>query len=108
MANNYALRRHGGHAPGHVRDTFLNAVSAFEIWDGKQPEPMIEHEVNYQPVEISLSQACGLVWNCTDQLPGGVVAQLEECGLSLRSGSYAADARALRRWIRGRPRLVSI
>jgi hypothetical protein len=31
---------------------------------------MVEHEENYQPRLITISQACGLVWKCNDILPG--------------------------------------
>ena len=69
---------YGGHAPGHVRDAFCKAVYAFHRWDGTGPEPKVEFEVNYQPTLISLSEACGLVWNCTDVLPGDLWHLLEE------------------------------
>jgi hypothetical protein len=61
--------RHG-HAPGHVQDTFLAAVEAFYRWRRGQPEPTVEYEINYVPHEIPISRACGLVWNCSDILPG--------------------------------------
>jgi hypothetical protein len=89
-----------GHAPGHVRDTFGDAVEAFVDWDGTGPEPTIEFEVNYKPRQITLSEACGLLWNCTDIMPSEMVSRLEE--VELKSLTYAAGARAMRRWIVGR------
>jgi hypothetical protein len=100
---NYAHGRHGGHSPGHVRDTFLKAVDAFDTWVGRDngigPEPKVEHEVKYEPVEISLTRACGLVWNSTDTLPGYAVDLLNDCDLKLTTTNYAGAARTVRRWI---------
>jgi hypothetical protein len=87
----------GGHAPGHYRDCFERAVEAFMKWKGRGPEPMVEFEINYVPTKISVSQACGLLWNCTDILPGWIVDEIEELGL--KSRTYAAGARAMRRSI---------
>jgi len=67
---NFRVRLLGGHAPGHVRDAFLAAIEAFYHWDDGEPEPTVPFEINYEPVEIPISKACGLVWNCTDILPG--------------------------------------
>ncbi len=62
----------GGHAAGHVRDTFLSSVEAYTCWDGTGPEPLAGFEVNYEQRQIPISKACGLVWNCLDILPGNV------------------------------------
>jgi hypothetical protein len=43
-----ARLRHG-HAPGHVRDTFVNAVDEFLNWKPGEAEPVVEFEVNYEP-----------------------------------------------------------
>ena len=40
------------HAPGHIRDTFLAAVDAFVAWKPGQPEPTVEHKINYNPRQI--------------------------------------------------------
>jgi hypothetical protein len=84
-----------GHRPGHVRDTFLQAIEAWLCWQRGQPEPMIKHEVGYLPRLISLSQACGLVLKCTDILPGTEVDALLDEGLPLKRRTYAAAARAI-------------
>lgn len=74
----------GGHAPGHLRDAFLEAVEA----DGDNPYV----DVGYDDVPMSLLQLCGLLWNCTDILPSDACAMLD-----LAQGStYAMAARALR------------
>jgi hypothetical protein len=38
--------------------------------DDGEPEPTVEYEIGYEPRQIPISRACGLVWNCTDILPG--------------------------------------
>jgi len=77
----------------------LKAVEAFVYWNGTDPEPRVEFEVNYEPQPISLSKACGLVWNCTDILPGGEEQLLSvELGMNT-SGTYASAARAMHRWL---------
>lgn len=88
------------HMPGHIRDTFLRAVEAMERWQpGKKP-PTVEHEVNYEPRQISLVEACHLVWNCTDVLPGSEYHFIKtECDVPNMGGSYAAAARQLKAWI---------
>ncbi|MFZ0848820.1 MAG: hypothetical protein WAO08_06415 [Hyphomicrobiaceae bacterium] len=90
-----------GHAPGHVRDTFLNAIEAFEAWRIGEPEPTVEYEVNYIPRQISLTEACGLVWNCNDILPGHYFAGMEEIGAKRQT--YAAAAQAMHSFIANKP-----
>lgn len=89
-----------GHARGHVRAIFCDAVEAFERWDGTGPEPAVEFEINYEPQQISISKACGLVWNCTDVTPADIDRQVrdlvgEDARLPKRR-TYAAAARAIR------------
>src|SRR5262245_53752768 len=82
-----------GHAPGHVRDTFLRAIEAFMAWEIDEPEPTVEYEVNYVPRQITLSQACGLLWNCNDVLPGSSFHDVEDA-LGVKRQTYAAVAQA--------------
>lgn len=87
--------RHG-HAPGHVRETFCEAVDAFLNWKPGQAEPMVEYEVNYEPQLIPISRACTLVWNCTDIAPGVLVQELrDDAQFEMKSLTYAACARAM-------------
>src|SRR5262249_34361812 len=79
-----------GHAPGHVR--VCNAIDAFADWNEGEPEPTVEFEVNYVPRPITISQACGLMWNCTDILPRLAVSQLEDVGVEFKRQTYAAAA----------------
>ena len=93
----YARNRRGGHCKGHVRETFFRALEAFVAWDGEEPEPSVEFEINYEPRPISISKACGLVWNCSDILPGLAQPDLEQAGFieDMRSWTYGAAARAM-------------
>lgn len=89
------MPRYSGHAPDHVRNMFLSAIEAFVSWGDSTPEPIVEIEINYQPREISISQACGVVWNCSDILPGIYFRDLQDAGLEIGRQTYAAAARAM-------------
>ena len=99
--------RHGGHAPSQVRNAFVAAVCAFEDWDGSGDEPSVEYEDRHAPRQITLTQACGLVWNCNDILPGGVFRALRahfekwdgHPDDRLKRQTYACAARAMRAFI---------
>jgi hypothetical protein len=91
-----------GHAPGHVRETAGNAFEAWLVWNGKASEPTVEYEIDYEPQQIPISRALGLVWNCTDVVPGELFARIREelsepftHESALKSRSYAACARAV-------------
>jgi hypothetical protein len=92
-----------GHAPGHVRDTALNAFEAWLGWDGKSPEATVEYEIGYVPRQVPISRALGLVWNCTDIVPGSLFDYLHgsiprfpsASRLAIKSRTYAACARAI-------------
>jgi hypothetical protein len=77
----------GGHAPGNVRDAFLAAINAFEKWR-EGPEPTVELEGGAVPI----SQVCGLLWNCTDQMPSGSWGRMDEPD----GRTYAMGARVLK------------
>jgi hypothetical protein len=89
-----SLLRHG-HAPGHVRDAALEAFQAWIDWNGKGAEPTVAYEMNYEPHQIPISQACKLVYNCTDIVPGSTVDQLLDEGLEFKTRTYAGCARAI-------------
>lgn len=67
-----------GHAPGHVRETACAAFEAWIDWDGTAPEPTVEYQIRYRPHQITLAKACGLVWNCTDIVPGSLFDRVQE------------------------------
>jgi hypothetical protein len=56
-----------GHYPEDTREMFREAIEAFMKWKTGEPEPKIE----YGERQITISRACGLLWNCTDILPRG-------------------------------------
>ena len=95
-----------GHAPSHVRDTADNAFEAWLRWDRISPEPTVEYEIGYIPHDVSISRACGLVWNCNDMVPGSLFDQihgeLEYSDIPLKRRTYAAVARAILEDIKGR------
>ena len=91
-----------GHAPGHVRDTACNAFEAWLAWDDG-PEPMVDYEIGYKPRLIPISQAMGLVWNCTEIVPGSLFDCLQDTAQSrlhssepvIKRRTYAACAQAI-------------
>jgi hypothetical protein len=85
-----------GHAPGHIRDTFCDAVHAYMDWKDGAPGPAVEYEVNYVPRQISISKACRLVWHCTDIIPGQLFDWVrDDAELDIRRQTYAAVAQAI-------------
>ena len=89
-----------GHAPGHVRDAACAAFEALMEWEGQGPEPTVDFEINYEPHPIPISRACGMVWNCTDVVPGDLFDQLRSYmdqfgGKQIKRQTYAACARAI-------------
>ena len=86
-----------GHATGHVRDAFLSAIDAYMDWEaGGEPEPTVKYEVQYVTRQIPISEACRLVWNCTDIMPGSAYYRLrDDAELEMKSSTYAACARAM-------------
>jgi hypothetical protein len=88
-----------GHAPGHIREAACGALETWLDWDGKTPEPSIELEIGYVPRQVQISRALGLVWNCTDIMPGDLFDRLQEAISSdkpaIKTRSYAACARAV-------------
>lgn len=84
----------GGHAPNDIRDAFLEAIEAFEKWKDGESEPTVDVDGS----DIPISQVCGLLWNCTDILPGAAVVSLRDLDSDneLQRSSYAGGARFLR------------
>lgn len=72
----------GGHAPGHLRDAFLECL---ENWAEGQKMPERER--------LTFRELTGKLWNCTDIMPGS------ECDLlDIPTGStFAQAAREIRR-----------
>ena len=93
--SHYRNGKNGGHVGGHVRNMFLDAVDAYLAWEEGEPEPTVDFEVRFVARPITISRACGIVWNCSDILPSGAVDSCESCGIELGRRTYAPAARAL-------------
>jgi hypothetical protein len=108
--------RRGGHFPGHLRDAFVDAVDAMHAaW----PDPLTEKgrsEIANIRITIddwptgterhyTLSQIFGMLWNCTDFMPGDLCRQIEgfieDFDENIRCGTYASGSRALKRQVDG-------
>ena len=90
---NHPNRARSGHLPGHIRDTFLEAIEAFVDDDAGK---LVRYEIHYRERLISIAEACRLVWNCTDILSGTVLRELQDClRTSLFGNTYAAAAQAI-------------
>jgi len=93
LAESFYTPGRGGHAPGDLRKAFIEAVNAFEAWNPREPEPTVE----VREQQIPISRIFGLLWNCSDTLPGEVrihVADLDPHG-EIRM-TYSAAARWLK------------
>ena len=101
---NRGRRRHG-HLPGHIRDTFLQAIEAYgELPEGRKL-PRVLHQVRYRDRTVSIDEACGLVWSCTDVMPDSELRNLGDWGVMdypPATRTYAAAARALLADVRAR------
>jgi hypothetical protein len=78
----------------------VRLFEAWMEWRGRGPEPTVDFEINYEPHPIPISQACGMVWNCTDIVPGSLFDRLlsdmdQFGGKQIRRCTYAACARAI-------------
>ncbi len=54
------------HAPHHHREAFTDALDAYGTWNAGEPVPQVELCGALVPIDI----VAGLLWNCTDILPG--------------------------------------
>ena len=84
----------------YVTHSYLAAEAFTETAPGKHP-PRVPFQVRYRDRTISVAEACGLVWNCTDIMPGSEFAALRDCLAEPPSRqTYAAVAHALLRELR--------
>jgi hypothetical protein len=87
----------GGHAPGDVRDAFLSWLADYYDAADNAPTPMAE----LREQEIEPAKLLGLLWNCTDQMPGIYVGMVEDIlGDQPIRGTYASAVRALKETVR--------
>jgi hypothetical protein len=95
MVNDHARLPGGGHAPGHLRNEFLEALEAHY----KNLEAHYKNRTDSK-IRERLAAACALVWNCTDILPGSDAAMVADLVSGERRGySYAAAARQIRSYL---------
>jgi|SRR6266478_5034941 len=85
---------------------FHEAVEAYLCWENGAPEPKVSIETweNGEPKnrEFSISEVCGLLWNCKDKMPFWLIEQLDrdiEYDKEHLPITYAAAARRLKRAI---------
>ena len=102
---NYENNRNGGNLPLNVREVFHDAVEGFVHWHHyaapKCPELTIWFDEAHG--EITLSRACGLVWNCINILPVDVKVRIDWlAGEQMKGLTYACGARRLLRLINWR------
>jgi hypothetical protein len=91
----------GGHAPGHIRDAFDDAIEAYQSWEDGEPEPCVE----ISDTTIPITRVFHWLHNCNDIMPSTMCRRvddllpwLETC----RQGStYAMGARKLLAITRG-------
>ncbi len=96
LKNSSYVPSRGGHAPGDLRDAFVESLDSVEHWRSGMPDLVVE----FRGQHVLLWDICGLLWNCTDVLPGWVYRYLEEvCGAPCRRTSYACGARMLRQYL---------
>jgi len=80
-----------GHAPGDVRDAFLEGVHCLIKSEPASEEPRAELRGQL----LTFSELCDLLWSCDDTLPGDVARDVEDM-TGEPVGCYAAAARALK------------
>lgn len=83
----------GGHAPGDLREAFLVAFE--RIFYARERSTVVAVDVRSE--SLSFAALCGLLWNCSDVLPGSVADAINLDIGRLRSRTYASAARLLKR-----------
>ena len=110
--NTHRLPR-GGHAPGYMREAFLEAVEAYYESGAEEPLPIVTiappPRMKRNPLRliqrpeksVDLRAMCGLMWNCSDILPRSERESINEICASMYERTdvytFAQGARALRR-----------
>ena len=88
----------GGHAPGELRNAFVEMIESGAFRGNLTAEISVGGcETPVSPLALT-----GLLWNCTDILPGG---DCDELDIPLGS-TYAQGARDLHRWWSRQPQTV--
>lgn len=98
MRGSFYTAARGGHAPGDLRDAFIEAIGAYELWNTGEPEPTVEVREHQVPI----GKVFGLLWNCSDIMPNRIcsmVADLDQDG-EIKRRTFGAAAR----WLKGQIR----
>ena len=94
--NSYFDPARGGHAPSDLRDAFAEAVEA-SIARSDPDEPL---EIEVRNEVVTSKSVCGMLWNCTDMMPGHLCQAFEDVsGIDeplTRGSTYAQGARTLK------------
>jgi hypothetical protein len=77
--------RRGGHAPGHLREAFVDWVDG-----GAEAETVV---VGYAETEMPIGWLLGVLWNCPDIMPSDLCRELD----MLQGSTYAQAVRRLKR-----------
>ncbi len=82
--------RQGGHAPGHLRNDFCDALEAYRLCNNDDEDSA--------KITSRLNELCGKLWNCADILPSGVRFEMEMIGLEpeTTTNTFAGAARLIR------------
>lgn len=83
----------GGHAPDDLRQAFLEAFE--RIFYAREASTAVAVQIRSE--SLSFAALCGMLWNCSDILPGSVADAINLDIGKLRSRTYAGAARLLKR-----------
>jgi hypothetical protein len=86
----------GGHAPGDLRNAFLEALDAYESWEDGAAEP----DVELRDRQVKLSAVAGLLWNCSDIVPSVWMQQVRDLDTGDESFRIAPTYAAVARWLK--------
>lgn len=80
----------GGHAPGHIRDAFLDYINNQVNEEGDK----LDEKAYIDDSPVSIHWLIGQLWNCTDIIPNMERFNLEVLGIE-NATTYAQAVRAL-------------
>jgi len=87
----------GGHAQGHLRHIFVEIADLLE--QEKEIDLNTELGEPGHSNPYTVGEIIGLLWNCTDILPGSIYDALLTAGLDFQTQTYGAAARAMKRFL---------
>ena len=87
----------GGHAQGHLRHIFEEIAELLEQDKEVHLNTKLGDSGDVNPYTVG--EIIGLLWNCTDILPGSIYDILLTADLDFQSKTYGAAARAMKRFL---------